>query len=591
MPLWAQNQDEQLAAQYFQNEEYEKAVQLYKKLHRSNHGSIYLYKNYLNCLIELKDWDAAKKMLKKQRKRYPDKYLFSIDLAHIHRKNGDDKAADKIIAESMKHVPDRYVSYLDLAHALINRDYTDEAIQTYLNGRRALKDHEVFAEELINIYFDQNRNKDVVDECLNLLRWSPNQLELVKQKLVYLVDQNKEIPYIQERTLFLLQKFPDLTIYDELLMWVYLQQKKWNAAYRQAVAMDKREKDVGIRLLNLAHIASGSERFDIASKCYDYVVKQGADNPFFMTAKIGLLEAGYLSFTKNKSSSNVDLDALIGKYNAFVTEYGKNSTTNVAMKQQAELFIFYKHDLHSGMQILEEVIKIPASTHFIAQCKLDLADAYLMLDDLWEATLLYGQVDKDFKEEPLGQEAKLRNAKLSFYKGDFEWAGDQLDILKSATSQLISNDAIELSLLIQDNIGLDSTTDALQDYAKANLLLFQNKLDECLAVLNMMPFKYPKHSLKDEIYFTKAKVYVKKGDYAEAEKNYKNVVKLYSYDILADNALYELAQLYENQMKDPESAAKAYERIILEYNSSVYVVQARKRYNELKSYIKIDLEP
>lgn len=585
LPALAQNQDEQLAAQYYQNAEYDKAVDLYKKLHRKNTESIYIYNNYLNCLIQLKDWDEAKKILKKQRKRFPDKYLFSIDLAHVYKLSGDEKSEQKIIDESQRKVPASQSAYNDLAHAFISRDYTEAAINTYLKGRKVLNDKELYAEELINIYYDQRRYKDVVNECLNMLRWSPNNLPDVKQKLIYLVDNNKELEYLQERTLLYLQKDNNPTHFDELLMWIYLQQKKWNAAYRQAVAMDKRQKDVGVRLLNLASTASNAERYDIATKCYEYVVGLGELEPFFMKAKVGLLDAGYKAFSKNMSG-DIGLDELIGKFEKFVAQYGKNTSTNTSMKQLAELYIFHKHDLRRGMSILEEIIKIPASQHFIAGCKLDLADAYLMSDELWEATLLYGQVDKDFKEEPLGQEAKLRNAKLSFYKGDFEWAEAQLDILKTATSQLISNDAIELALLIQDNMGLDSNTEALSDYARANLLLFQNRLEESLEVLNMMPFNYPKHSLKDEIYFTKAKVYVKMKNYTEAEKNYKSVVELFSFDILADNALYELAQLYEYQLKDLAKAAETYEKIILDYNSSVYVVEARKKYNKLKAYIK-----
>jgi tetratricopeptide (TPR) repeat protein len=585
LPVLAQHQDEQLAAQYYQNEEFDKAAELYKKLHRKNTESIYIYRNYLNSLIQIKGWDEAKKMLKKQKKRHPVQYIYSVDLAYVYRLNAETKSEQKILAEIQRKIPRSVSAHNDLAHALINRDYSDAAINTYIKGRRSLNDQELFSEELIDIYYDQEAYRSVVDECLNLLRWSPNNLPTAKQKLIYLVDQDKEIQYLQERTLLLLQKHPGLMAFDELLMWVYLQQKKWNAAYRQAVAMDKRQKDVGIRLLNLASIASNADRYDIATKCYNYVIAQGDMNPFFMKAKVGLLDAGYQGFQKNNSAGIV-LSALIKNYENFLNEFGKNGVTNSAMKQLADLYIFHEHDLHKGMAILNEIIAIPASQHFIAKCKLDLADAYLINNELWEATLLYGQVDKDFKEEPLGQEAKLRNAKLSFFKGEFEWAGDQLDILKTATSQLISNDAIELALLIQDNSGLDSNTDALNDYARANLYLFQNKFNESLEILNMMPFKYPKHSLKDEIYYTKARVYKKMKNFVEAEKNFKYVVDLFAYDILADNALFELAQMYEYQLNDKEKAVKAYEKIILDYNSSLYVVEARKKYKQLKSYLK-----
>ena len=213
----------------------------------------------------------------------------------------------------------------------------------------------------------------------------------------------------------------------------------------------------------------------------------------------------------------------------------------------------------------------------------------LMRNEVWEATLYYGQVDKEFKEDPLGQEAKFRNARLSYFQGDFDWSKDQLDVLKTATSQLISNNAIELSLLIKDNTGLDSSTDAMAAFAHAQLLLFQNKLEESLTELNQLPFKYPKHALEDEIYYTKAQIFEKQRNYTKAEEYYKNVFTYFSDDILADNALYSLAKLYEYKMNRPLDAIKIYERIIFEYNSSLFVVDARKRYKLLKEAHKTEL--
>ena len=60
----------------------------------------------------------------------------------------------------------------------------------------------------------------------------------------------------------------------------------------------------------------------------------------------------------------------------------------------------------------------------------------------------------------------------------------QLDILKAATSKLIANDAMELSLLISDNIEEDSLTTPLQMYARADLLEFRNLDNDALAVLD-----------------------------------------------------------------------------------------------------------
>jgi tetratricopeptide (TPR) repeat protein len=298
---------------------------------------------------------------------------------------------------------------------------------------------------------------------------------------------------------------------------------------------------------------------------------------------MGSLETNYKLISETGQYTSEDLNLLINRYLAVLTLFGKSPQTAKSMKQLSDLYIYYKHDLDSGVSILESLVVMPRLQQKTRGAyKLALGDAMLMKNEVWDATLLYGQVDKAFKEDPLGQEAKFRNAKLSFYRGDFEWSKDQLDVLKTATSQLISNNAIELSLLIKDNTGLDSSTEAMAAFAHAQLLLFQNKLEESLEELNQLPFKYPKHALEDEIYYVKAQIYEKQRKYTKAEEYYNTVVKFFSDDILADNALYALAQLYDLKLNQPKKALEMYERIIFDYNSSLFVVDARKRYKALK---------
>jgi hypothetical protein len=70
--------------------------------------------------------------------------------------------------------------------------------------------------------------------------------------------------------------------------------------------------------------------------------------------------------------------------------------------------------------------------------------------------LLYSQVEKSNKEQPIGYEAKLRNAKLSYYKGDFELAQGPSGYSEDGHLPRIANDAMDLSLLIKDNMAMDT---------------------------------------------------------------------------------------------------------------------------------------
>ena len=65
----------------------------------------------------------------------------------------------------------------------------------------------------------------------------------------------------------------------------------------------------------------------------------------------------------------------------------------------------------------------------------------------------------------------------------------------------------------------------------------------------------------------------------------EQIIDNYGEDILADNALFYLGELYQNYLKDDEKAKAFYEKIILEYKDSTFAIEARKRYRKLRGDI------
>jgi tetratricopeptide (TPR) repeat protein len=589
--VFAQQADDELAAQFFYNEEYDKAEILYKKLLKKNPESVYIYQNYLECLLKQKSFSEAEKVVSKQTKKFKSKPLYVVDLGYIYGLQGKEKEKKKLYENAVSYAVEEMgngrsglVSMPEqLASAFLSKQEYGFAKSALIKARKAYGPATLFAQNLIEVYKLTKDYESLINECLLVLNFDATQLRSTKANLVFLVDTDTKIDYLQEKASIYVQKYPEKTVYDELLLWVFVQQKKFNSAFRQASAMDRRNKTEGKNLIDLAIICLSNKNYAVAIKCYDKIIDFGADGYFYLNAKMGSLETNYKLISETGQYTSEDLNLLINRYLAVLTLFGKSPQTAKSMKQLSDLYIYYKHDLDSGVSILESLVVMPRLQQKTRGAyKLALGDAMLMKNEVWDATLLYGQVDKAFKEDPLGQEAKFRNAKLSFYRGDFEWSKDQLDVLKTATSQLISNNAIELSLLIKDNTGLDSSTEAMAAFAHAQLLLFQNKLEESLEELNQLPFKYPKHALEDEIYYVKAQIYEKQRKYTKAEEYYNTVVKFFSDDILADNALYALAQLYDLKLNQPKKALEMYERIIFDYNSSLFVVDARKRYKALK---------
>jgi outer membrane protein assembly factor BamD (BamD/ComL family) len=264
-------------------------------------------------------------------------------------------------------------------------------------------------------------------------------------------------------------------------------------------------------------------------------------------------------------------------------ELGKSSETAFAIRQLAKLQAYYLHKPDEAKIGLEELLNMPRlMPSVIGQIKLELGDTYVLADEVWDAALVYGQVEKQFPNEVLGQEAKVRNAKLAYYKGDFAWAKIQLDVLKGATSQLMANDALNLSLLMSDNLQNEADTSALKKYAYADLLIFKNLPDQALAVLDSINIVYPKNSLADDILMAKAKIYIAKNKYPDAIAQLQKMMIDYPTDIWADDAVFMMADIYETKLNNLDKAKELYQKMITDFPGSLYVIEARKRFRNLR---------
>jgi len=580
--VFSQNTEEKLAAQFFENQEFEKAADLYKKLYKENSSSIYIYENYLNTLLALEEQKAAEKLVEKQIKKHPERLNTLVDLGYVYLKFDEKERAEKYYEKLAKdYVGDRN-SVMILAQAMQRRRMPERAVSLY---EQAIKKHGALAfyTQLLSGYRQLNEKKKLTDFALEVLNVEETTFDFVIRSLETVYQDEASSRYLQQQTLLKSQQNVRTQVYDELLLEVFIQQKKYSSALRQVIALDKRNKQQGSRVLEMAKLALDNSKYDVSIKAYDYVVGLGNISPNFLLAEEGMINALYLKTTQSLKTDPAEIDSLIAKIQYFVESNGKDYRMASSLYRLAKLQIFYNDNVGAGINILEEIIKTPRlKAGFIADSKLLLGDAYLMVNNIWDAKLMYGQVDKQFKEDARGQEAKFKNAKLSYYTGDFDWAKSQLDILKTATTQLISNNAIELSLLIQDNTGLDSTEDAMKEYAQADFLLYQNKIEKCTEILNLMPFKYPNHALNDEIFFLKARVQEKLGNYEEANKLYTSIYSKFSEDILADNALYRSAVITLQVFDDRLKAQDLFEQLLLDYNSSLYATEARKIYLGLK---------
>jgi len=573
-----------LANQYFSTGEYDKAVVYYEKQY--NFDPFGSYDGYLRCLIMMKDYDKAEKLVKKHFKKNTKNLSVLVDLGKLYELKGEQDEAKEQFEKAIKSLTAELQQILGLANTFMAGGYTEYALETYQTGRKLMKGGYPFNFEIAETYAQLGDQQRMIDEYLDLIEMSDQYLpnvQTILQNKIYNDPTEKISESLRVGLLRRIQKNSERLIYNELLYWLFLQQKDFESAFIQAKALDKRTDDDGGRVLSLGRLAASNAAYAVAESCFQYVMNKDRNGSNYNSARMELINASGMRITSGNIYTAADLNRLEGDYRQALADLGKSAATASLMKNFAHLLAFYIHKTDDATSLLEECIALPGvSPQYVADCKLELGDILILKGNVWDATLYYSQVDKDFKEDAIGREAKFRNARLSYYLGEFEWAAAQLNILKAATAQLISNDAMALALLISDNTGEDADYTPLLIYSRADLLEFQHKHDLALSTLDSVISLYPGHTLTDEVWFKKAFIYETTNRPDTAFAYYKKVLDEYPEDILADDALFNMADMQENIMKNKAKAQELYQDLLNKYPGSLYAVEARKRFRELR---------
>lgn len=577
------NEEVQLADEYLRQGESDKAIEIYSDLARNIRNIPLIHDKYFDLLIDLRKYDDAQDYLSKVLKRFPGNIDYSLDQGLLYKRQGLDDKADAYFQRFIRSINQENYKIRYSAQYFISKQLPEYSIMSYQEGRKAMRDPFLYSLEMANMYRIMNKKEEMVNEYLNFVTQNPSNLNYVKNTLQNLLTEPEEFENLETILYSKIQDDPNNSIYGELLIWVNLQQKNFYGAFLQARALDKRLRNEGEKSLNIGLIALKNKDYRNSIRIFEYIIETYPGSFNFILARLYVIKSRE-EMTKNTFPVAIEeIEKLINDYEQFISQTGINRTTLEAYRNQAMLYAFYMDDKEKAISILKQIINSPRSIpEFKAQCKINLGDIHLLNGQPWESTLLYSQVEKEQKETPVGYEAKLKNAKLSYYKGEFALAQEHLDILEMATTREISNDAMALSVLINDNTILDTTDFAMQQYASIDLLLFQNKNDEAAAKIDEMLITYEGHSLTDELFWLKSDILMKSGDFQEALDLLKKIVEEYDYDILSDDAYFRMGEIYEVHLNNKEEAMKIYRDFLTRYPGSIYVSESRKRFRMLR---------
>jgi tetratricopeptide (TPR) repeat protein len=581
----AQGTDLDLAEYYFNEGQFEQAKLYYEKIYKTNKTQR-VYSNYLSTLIALGEFEEAEKMAKKNIKENSKDGIAYVRLGDLYKRFDKKTDAAEQFELAIKKMEPTRSNIVRLAAEFSQINEYEYALKTYQKGKNEGKDGYNYAYEIANMQGNLGDLDGMTESFLDLIASEPNYIQTVQNSLnrtLNLAENEDNMDMLRVKLLKRTQKNPETIVFTEMLTWLFLQKKDFSSALVQTIALDKRLSESGGRIMNLAQLATNNKDYETAIKAYQYIVEKGPANDYYIVAKIEKLQVMKAQLEQSPSSDKLAYAQLETEYQQAISEVGMRAESAIMLKELAHIKAFHLGKSEEAIALLKETIALPGLyARTLAVCKLELADVYLFQGEIWDSSLLYSQVELDFKEDVLGHEAKFRNAKISYYTGDFEWAQGQLDVLKASTSKLISNDAIDLSVLITDNFNMDTTTVPMEMYARADLLAYQSQYARATRTLDSIITEYPNHTLLDEIKMLKAKMFAQQGMYEQAKNMYQDVIDFHFTDITADDALFKLADLEQFIFHDAQKAMGLYEKLITEYPGSLYVVEARKRYRELR---------
>ena len=581
---FGQSQNEKLAYQYFAEKQYEKAVVIYKELYKKDQKKEF-YETLLESYIFLERFKEAEKLSRQHLKKHPDRIELNIDYGFVLEKWGKQAKAIQAYDNTLKAMIPNVNSILSVGNKFYQKGKYDYAIKAYKRGAKLVNGDYPFAFELAKVYEAMGNLTAVSKSLIGIMKYGEDYLESVKGALsTYFYDDSngKKRRVFKDILLEQVQKNPSKDGYTELLIWFFLQEKKFSSALTQAIALDKRNREVGNRIIKIADIFAQNKSYDVAIKAYKYLLEKKDESYFYRMARIKTVEILNKKIDEDPKSTRDDIIALKKNYENALEELGRNNYTMDLIRGYALLLAFKYNDTESAKEELNNALKqTRARNTELAKCKVTLADIYVKENNIWEAALLYGQVNHDFKEDVIGHEAKLKLAKTYFYGGDFEWAKAQLDVLKASTTKLIANDALQLSVLISDNLGLDTSTAALNLYAKADLYNYQNNDSLAYAYYDSILELFPDNlTLLDDVYVMQARIHVKNKKWGDAIHRYKKAIEY--NDLLKDDALYEMGIIYQDILREPEKALSCFEEIIVNHQDSFYAFEARKKFRILR---------
>jgi len=583
------NQEVQVAQVYLEQGELEKAQSFYERFYQQRPDRQVYFTTLIQIYIGLEKIQQAEALLDKHHRKYPDIPEVLGVYVDFHLRFGKPKLAEKAMKQWNRNMPANFRSTEELANLLATKGHGKLAIQVVEDWQRQNGRNPLALYKLVDFYISDNQPEMAATQLIQLLKVSISYYEGVKTRLVNLLAEEADAPVnmaIKQAFIAELQKNPDETEFATLLMWIFIHEANFSQAFIHAKAIDQRNGSEGRLVLDLGMICQEQQAYEVANSCFSLVAGLGEQSPYYIEARIAEVQNMEDWLRWDGRLTGEQLLQLSRAYQATLKVLPSSSNSAQLMVRYARLMAFDLNQQEEAIVLLQSAMNEfrPGSIEE-ARAKIALADILIATGDLWEPSLLYGQVEKALPNTPEGHEAKWGNTRLSFFRAEFPWAQTQAKVLKASTTKHIANDALGLSLLMNDLLAEDSNVVALASYARAECAFYSRNMDQAVAILDSLESTLNFGPILTASRWIRYQILERKGQVEEAIAVLKILIKNDPESLLVDDAWLAMARLYENQLNQVEKAMEAYRTLLLEHSGSLHNQTARIRYRVLKSQL------
>jgi tetratricopeptide (TPR) repeat protein len=574
LPMISLAQEQQLAYDYFRKGEYEKAASVYEKLYVENKFNAHYLSKLIDCYQQLEEFTKAKESIEKHLEEFPSQVHFYVEIGYNYELQYLQSEADSYYKKALSTLDVKTNYGYSIGKAFQENHLLDYALEAY--KKTMIQNPKAnYNIQVASIYGEKREINNMFDTYLSMVDVDEKYTNTIMRYIgKYITDDSQnEYNTVFKRLVLKRLQSNQKNSWNELLSWLFMQQKDYDKAYIQEKALHKRSLESLEGIVRLGEIAFDNKEYETTEKCFDYVLENTVDVVEIMDAKLYKL---YINIETSEDFSVVN-----SQFQALFNEYGKSTSTLDIQIAYADFLTFKYNQPDQAIKVLKGALKLRSNNFQKGAIKIKLGEVLVFNNRFNEALIYFSQVQASLKNHILAQKARFKVAQTSYYKGDFDWAETQLKVLKGSTSQLIANDALDLSLIINDNIVQDSLRLALKTYAQADLLAYQHKNQQAVDSLNTILTQHKGHAIEDEALFKQAKVFEEMKLYEKAESNYLKIIKINAEDILVDDAYYNLGEI-NSQQNNIEKAKEYYQKIIFDFPSSIHLVDARKKYRKLR---------